>query len=509
MAITFCYQSLIPFDKIYSSIAIITGYITKYLHKQNKVLQDRQKHLVHEEFSGAYVFANDGYHENLISFDVESLYPTIIRMFNISPETLITDEQQAESLSWTKHYISTPLKNIGYNSEKQGIIPQILDNIFAERIKFKKLMKQSAKDNDNEKEEYYNVQQYTRKILLNSFYGVLGNRFFSMYNIDNAKSVTGIGQEIIKFLSLKTNDYFKNYFYKNPKFFKEVNENNKIKNDVVKLIDTDSNYISLKEIQSKLAPEKDFLSFAQEFENDFFKGFFVRILQLYASKYNCKPLIKFSREKIISKMIILAKKKYITQVLDKEGVVYDKPKIMITGVEVVRTSTPVFCRNKIMDLINNIFDKYNKNENVKLLKQVKKAFITENVSNIAFPRGVNDYKKYYPSDNYSELPIIKKGTPIHVRASINYNYIIKKYKLNLQPITNGTKVKFCYVKSNNILHTNIIAFIGNYPKVFNSIFKIDYEIQWYKSLQSVIERFYIVMNWGPVNLKNDKLQSFF
>ena len=227
---------------------------------------------------------------------------------------------------------------------------------------------------------------------------------------------------------------------------------------------------------------------------------------MYAEKYDRPQIINFKREKIASKIIVLTKKKYAVEILNNEGITYDKPKLKFTGIEVVRTSTPKWCRDKIKDTVQYIFDTEDNNKVTDKLKELKKDFKLQRIEDIAFPRGVSDYQKYEMNTTGIEVP---KGCPIHVRASINYNYLIKKYKINNLPINDGTKIKFFYVKENNELHTNIMAFVGTWPKILDEKFEMDYDIQWEKSFQSAIQRFYDVIDWGEINLVNNKLNKFF
>jgi hypothetical protein len=211
-------------------------------------------------------------------------------------------------------------------------------------------------------------------------------------------------------------------------------------------------------------------------------------------------------------MLVLARKKYVCQVVDNEGESYvNKPWIKNTGIEAISTSTPKFCRDKIIELQQDIFD-YNDGMLIldKMVK-MKKEFKREIIDNIAFPSGINKYEENEAASQgmYGDgLITYKKHCHIHVRAALNYNHTIEKYGLKLQPVSTGTKLKYIYTYKNNYLRQNVIAFINQWPEEFNDIFEVDYETQWYKSLESVIGRFYEVLGWGQINLNSTKMSKF-
>ena len=189
---TFSYSSLIPLHRCDSSIAQIEGYIIKYLHQKGMVLTDTPQGK-QEEFEGAYVMANKGLYRNCISFDATSLYPSIIIQWNISPETKIMNPTGD-----TSHLISTVRENQFYRKDKQGIVPEIVDDIFNLRKKWKDEYNKAKKTTDKAYASYCYNLQLNYKILANSFYGVLGHRSFVFYDMDNASVIPLHGQHIIK-----------------------------------------------------------------------------------------------------------------------------------------------------------------------------------------------------------------------------------------------------------------------------------------------------------------------
>ncbi|MEM4261206.1 MAG: DNA polymerase domain-containing protein, partial [Candidatus Woesearchaeota archaeon] len=553
LAINFCYQALIPFDSIFSSISLISGYIMKYLHERNMVFPDRdKKQHKNEKSPGAYVMAKEGHYHYVINFDVKSMYPHMIMQYNISPETLVLDPPEDEK----KNLIKTPLSEyktwetinngdfyIGgiYYKKEKGILPDIVEKIFKERVLLdtKKDIadrkENGAKKEDlytkynknivdevyesNFKSEYYDSQQKIRKILINSIFGVLGNPYFNFFDTNNFIAITLSSQNLIRYLSNCINKYIKENWHliarKLYKLYPNIKEIKKIEKDVVILIDTDSNYLCLHEIIDSLgisfSNDKEFELFALNLIKKFFNPFFTRVLQKYADNYGVKQIIEFRYEKIIKQKIILAKKKYVDLVIHKKGKSYDSGKLDFTGIEVIRTDTPNFFRKSIIDVIEHIFKTNNKDEIIKLMKQIKTDFLKAYPDDIAIPTGVSDYQKWaYPIKTYIEQGLSYiKGIPIHNRAAINYNYLVKKFNLPYQTVDNGTKIKYVYVIPNkNILNQNVIGFIGKWPEEFNKMFTVDKEQQWQVAFQSVIERFFNVMGWGDkINLENNILDS--
>jgi DNA polymerase elongation subunit (family B) len=335
-----------------------------------------------------------------------------------------------------------------------------------------------------------------------SLYGALGSPYFNFYNLDNAIAITLSGQTLIKYLSENVNKYLKMKY--------------KLKQDQICLIDTDSVYLSFDEIINNLGlkfnTNQEFLNWSYKFIEDIIDPFFVKILDIFADRYNTDNLIKFNREKISRNMLVLdGKKKYALSVLDNEGKVYDEPKIAVKGIEVVRTSTPVFCRNRLSSSLELIFETQDVNQLTDFIKQAKKDFNKEKIESIAFPRGVSDYKKYAKSYAFYKKNGLQypKGIPVANRAAINYNYLVDRFDLKLQKVDNGTKLKFIYIKPDNMLNQNVIAFIGNYPEKFKEIFEIDYKTQFEKAFKNVIQRFFDAMKWGDINFSAKKLAQFF
>ncbi len=548
LTIQFCYQALIPFERIFSSITLVTGYMLRYLHERNIVFPDRINTEKNKKFPGAYVMAKPGFYEYVVSFDVASMYPHMLMMYNISPETIVMNPED------TDDYYKCPLSKwrtwetvngdfecggIYYRKDKRGVMAEIVSDIYNERKTLKKkgfIADAIAKGrslegypqelidavkSEGETSEYYDSQQLIRKILINSVYGVLGNPFFNFFNVNNAIAVTLSGQDLIRYLSNTLNNYMKQKWHEiGPKLYPYAKCDWKpLEKDVVILIDTDSNYVCLQEIVRNMGLEfknnQEFYDWVDDLDERFFKPFFDKILKIYANNYGVPQLIDFKREKIITQKFILAKKKYADEVIANEDKLYiDEPKISITGIEVVRTDTPQFSRERIMGVIRKIFNVRGKDKEAVLtkLRKIHNEFLEAGPSDIANPTGIKDYTKYAePVEKYIENNEISypKHLPIHVRAAMNYNFVVAKNDLPLMPVNNGTKMKYIYVAPHkNEIHQNIIGFVNEWPKEFDDLFYIDTEEQWKKVFQNAIQRFFNVLGWGEIEIEENSLSDF-
>lgn len=385
---------------------------------------------------------------------------------------------------------------IYYDGTKKGILPIVVKKIFDERKRFKSLAKTCKKNGDKKGFALNDRLQYTRKILANSLYGVIAAPHFCLYNVKNAMAITLAGQDLIQFLSSSAVNYLTKVGYKGVK----------LKKDPLILVDTDSAHYCMNELfQSTKKDGELYLDWAKKIEIDLFEPLWKKLLNIHSEKYNCGNVMNFRRENISSKYMILAKKKYAVEILDKEGETFTEPKLKITGIEIVRKDCPSFCRERILKTVKTIFRTSDEKITIELLKEIKEEFKTANVTDISMPKGISDYEKYAKSDEYYEKNGLSypHSCPIHVRAAINYNYINKKYQWSGLPIFNGTKLKYIHINPNNEIHQDIFGFVGNIPKGFDKIFKVDYEKQFERTFQNIVQRFFDVLGWGEINLSSN------
>jgi hypothetical protein len=195
------------------------------------------------------------------------------------------------------------------------------------------------------------------------------------------------------------------------------------------------------------------------------------------------------------------------RMIEKEGVKYNPYKMKFMGIEIVRSSTPSFCRKKIEEVVIEIIDKMDKASIRKKLKLIKEEFYKAKISTIAFPRGINALAKY---TNKKGNPLPK--CPIQLRAAVNYNRLIKSMKLETKYnyIRNGDKIKFIYIHpSPKLRNENIMAFIDELPVEFKLENDIDYETQFEKSFMSPIQKISNAIKWGQIDLGQESLKGLF
>jgi hypothetical protein len=208
-------------------------------------------------------------------------------------------------------------------------------------------------------------------------------------------------------------------------------------------------------------------------------------------------------------MYVQAKKKYITQVLVNEKEIYDSPKTKVTGVEINKSDLCTFSRKRLKSLADIMFegDVPSKEEMTKFVRKTYKEFKTTKLEDISSPKGVSDYDKYAIP---MTLPFeFAPHTPMAHKSGIIYNYIVREHKLPLMEVTNGSKLKYVYVYPNNKYKTNVIGYIGNYPKEFDKHFRIDLETQFEKQFLNVAQRMFDTLGFGVIQLKDSKIKNLF
>ena len=216
----------------------------------------------------------------------------------------------------------------------------------------------------------------------------------------------------------------------------------------------------------------------------------------YVNAYEQKMIMK--RENIAEKGLWTAKKRYILNVWDSEGVRYEKPKLKIMGLEAVKSSTPMACREAIRKCFTVIMNETEEAAQ-KFIAEFKKQFSSLPVEDISFPRGCNGINKWAnPTTIYS------KGTPIHVRGALLYNFYNKKNKLTHKYplIQDGEKVKFVYMKTPNKINENVISYLNTFPKEFGLNNHVDYDLQFSKSFLEPVKVILDTIGW-----KHEKVAS--
>ena len=448
-----------------------------------------------QQFPGGYVKEpHVGMHDWVMSFDLNSLYPNLIVQYNMSPETLIGNRPNAEG--------ATASNGAVFRKDKKGIIPEIVEELYAKRVNIKSDMLAAKHKletiSKRQRNEYAQTSaqvarletlQTAIKILLNSLYGAMGNKYFRYFDIRIASGITLTGQEVIKYAETRVNDFLNDFIGESK--------------DRVIAMDTDSLYIGVKDVVDKFKPNNP-VSFLDEFGSKAIEPMLDKAFDEFAERTNAySNRMVMKREAIADRGIWTAKKRYILNVHNNEGVQYAEPKIKIMGIEAVKSSTPQVCREAMNELFKVIVtgDESKTQEAISLFKEHFKALSADQ---IAFPRGVTDVSSY--ADNVS---VYRKSTPIHVRGSLLYNHHLKAKALDkkYQLIQNGDKVKFVYLLLPNSIQENVIAFPDFLPEELELNKYIDYNLQFQKTFIDPIDIILDAIGWSA-EPKAD-LQEFF
>ena len=338
--------------------------------------------------------------------------------------------------------------------------------------------------------------QMSKKISLNSAYGSVGNQYFRYYKLANAEAITMSGQVSIRWIECKMNSYLN-----------KILKTNDV--DYVIASDTDSIYLNMGPFVETVYKGREktteeivgFLDKVCEVEFEKYIESSYQELADYVNAYDQKMQMK--RENIADRGIWTAKKRYILNVWDSEGVRYDEPKLKIMGLEAVKSSTPAPCRQKIKDALKIVMTK-TENEMISFIDNFRKEFNQLPPEEISFPRSINDIDKHKSSST-----LYSKGTPIHARGAILYNHLIKEKKLDKKyaKIQNGEKIKFCYLKLPNPIRENVISYIQEFPKEFELDKYIDYDLQFSKAFLDPMKVILDSIGWRTE--KTVTLDSFF
>jgi DNA polymerase elongation subunit (family B) len=339
----------------------------------------------------------------------------------------------------------------------------------------------------------FSNMQLAKKVQLNSAYGALGNQWFRFYDIRQALAITKSGQLSIKWIEARINEYLN-----------KLLETDKV--DYVLASDTDSLYIVLDKLIEKFKPKNpiDFLDqVAQQKIEPFIDNAYLQLADLM-NAYDQKMYMK--REAIADIGIWTAKKRYMLNVYDNEGVRYDEPKLKMMGIEAIKSSTPQSCRDAMKKCFKLIMS--GEQEVVqKYIADFKIEFFNLSFEDVAFPRGVSELNKY-DSGEREQLELVK-GTPIHVRGALVYNHLIRKHKLEkkYQTVKDGEKIKFCYMKEPNSMKQNVLSILNVLPTEFDVEKYIDYETQFNKSFSEPLQLILEKIGWSVE--KRATLEDFF
>ena len=513
LAVTMAFDAKVNFNDVFYQVRMWDMIIYNDLKKKDIVIPPKQDEDKSDRYAGAYVKEpKPGVYDWVVSFDLNSLYPHLIMQYNISPETLLDERYHGVSvdkllneevdLSGLKGITVCPNGAV-FTTKKRGFLPKIMDKIYSERVIFKKKMlkakqeyeKSPTKALEREISRCNNIQM-AKKIQLNSAYGAIGNNYFRYYKLANAEAITLGGQFSIRWIENKLNQYM-NKLLKT----KET--------DYVIASDTDSIYLHMGPLVEVIYKEREkttesivgFLDKICEVEFEKYISSSYQALATYVNAYEQKMFMK--RETIAERGIWTAKKRYILNAWDIEGVRFAEPKLKMMGIEAVKSSTPAPCRTLIKDALKVIMTQ-TEQDVIDFVEQARADFKKLPPEEIAFPRSVSSVTKYQSASS-----IYAKGTPIHSRGSLLFNHHIKKNKLDnkYNMINNGEKIKFVYLKKPNVIHENVISFINQFPHELGLQKYIDYDLQFSKSFVEPVRAILDAIGWSLE--KTATLESFF
>jgi len=511
LAIVMAYDAKANYADVFSQVRMWDTIIYNYLKKRNIVIPPKERSDKDAKYAGAYVKEPiPGKYDWVVSFDLNSLYPHLIMQYNISPETIRETRHPSASV---EGLLNQEIKIDGdyavcangaqYRKDVRGFLPELMEKIYKDRTIYKKKMlaakqqyeKTKTKTLEKEIARCNNIQM-ARKIQLNSAYGAIGNQYFRYYKLANAEAITLSGQVSIRWIENKMNAHIN-------KILKTEGE------DYVIASDTDSIYLNMGPLVDAVYKGREktnegivtFLNKVCETQFEPFIESSYEALAKYVNAYDQKMIMK--RENIAERGIWTAKKRYILNVWDSEGVRYEEPKLKMMGIEAVKSSTPAPCRTMIKDALKLIMNDTEDNVQ-KFIEECRTKFRKLDPEDIAFPRTASDVRKYSASST-----IYAKGTPIHIRGALLFNHYVKKKNLTnkYSLIGNGEKVKFIYLKKPNIIQENVVSFIQEFPTELGLDKYVDYDLQFEKSFVEPLKAILDAIGWSVEKTVN--LESFF
>jgi len=512
LCLTMAYNAKINYEDVFSQVRMWDAIIYNHLRKKKIAIPAKSGSGKDAQFEGAYV--KDplvGLHKWVASFDLNSLYPHLIMQYNISPETLTQEKipctvekllnQEVDTDYAKRRDLSLTANGWCYRRDIKGFMPELMEKMYTDRSKFKKQMLKAEQEYQNDKTKTQLLKEISRlnnlqmamKIALNSAYGAMGNQYFRYFDLRMAEGITTSGQLSIRWMANKLNAFLNRTLKTEDK-------------DYIIAIDTDSIYLTLETLVEKTCEGKtdeQKIKYMDKICEDIFQPFIDKGYQELADYMNAySQKMQMKREVLADKAIWTAKKRYVLNVHNSEGVQYAKPKMKVMGLEMVKSSTPAVIRDKLKDSLTVILEGKQSNLHTYIAK-FREEFKQLPIEEIAFPRGVNGMRQYAGS------PIYAKGTPIHVRGSLLYNHYVKRKGLDkkYQPIRDGDKIRFVYVRRPNPFEEDVIAFPQELPKEFGLHQYIDYDKQFEKTFLDALQGVIDPLGWKVE--EQSSLEDFF
>jgi len=535
LARTICHKGHVPYEDVYYASKYLDGAAIVDLKRNGFVAPNKQFRFIEEErqdaLAGAYVMPPiPGLYKWIYDLDLTSLYPSIIMSLNISPETkigvinnwdeecLLSPKSQEVSIhnnpntipdvkQWLSNNKYTVASNGAvYDTSRKGFLPAILEKWFNERVTFKN--KRDEYEVGSEDYKFYDALQLTQKVLLNSFYGVLGLKTFRFHDLDNAGAITATGQSVIKFSAKVINKYYEKENGKD--YFINANGN---KAEFSFYTDTDSTFVSSLPLIEKRYPgfdetdEQFMIDKTNEIASEIQKYVNAMYDQYAVAFHNTNDhRFQIKQEYVAKSGLWIAKKRYAQWVIFKEG----KPtnKMDIKGLDVVRSSFPTDFKKIMKETLWCVLKEKSKTETSDVIFEFKSSIQKSDVLNVMKNSGVKEVSKYIK--NRKPFTGYMSGTPAHVKSAINFNDMLTQLNTDVTDITNGEKVKWGYLK-NNPYGFDTMALRGyEDPKELVDFVNmyIDRDKMFERDLQGKIDDFYAAMNWGKLP-ENNNMGKFF
>lgn len=502
LAFAMAYMYRCNLQDIYRTVLPWEVFIYNHLYKK-KIAVPPRRHSMRADYPGAWVKdPKPGMYGWTMAFDFAALYPSTEIQWNISPETFVPGEYDLTpddfiNMTMKATYAINKAKELDctiaangmmYRKDRRGFLPELMKFCIDGRKIAKKEMLKLESEYQKTKDESLlpriaalNNRQMALKIAANSAYGAIGNEGFHYYDYRIAASITLCGQ--LSDIQLATR--------MSEKFNAILNTKDV---DYVIYGDTDSIYLNCQKLVDRFMPNKDRNTIV-----DFLDKFGEKVCQPVVNEavheifvtMNCYDEVMSSkREAIASKVLFRGKKNYAMYVHNSEGVAYDPPKLKVMGIEIVRSSTPQWCRKKLKESLQMIFETDEKTFRTNFEK-IEKEFKSLPADEIAFPRGVSDMDKY--DDGKGGF---KKPCPIHVRASYLYNTHTKKYNI-YAPIQGGDRIKFVYLKMPNPIKQDVIGFPSGMklPRELGLDKYLDYDTQFMKTFEGPLSTLTDAAGW--------------
>jgi DNA polymerase elongation subunit (family B) len=483
--VNIAYVERVNFENTLSTVKPWDIIIHNKLLSENIVVPQFDPQETDYTIDGGYVREPEhGIHRNVVCVDFTSLYPSLAMQYNISPDTFVkqmpfkkasverwfnkimNDDQSAMAAELKRRDLSMTANGCMFKRDKRGFIPALMKEFFDERKRVRKLeaeakaiYEKTQSDEDRNKYLGYKNLQTAYKLINNSGYGAIANKYFRWFANYLGEAITLSGQMTTKYVEKYVNEFLNKYFGTTDKVY-------------VIYCDTDSAYITLEALNTTD------ISKVVEFSEKTLCPYIDKVCAELADRFNAYEFkTSMKLEKICDIVFFIRKKRYALNVVWEEGLFYDKPKLKVTGLETVRSSVPKKCRDALEQCFKLIF----KNDRAGLIEFVNKfreEFHTFTFEEIGKPSSVNGMTEYY-----DPRTLYKKGCPIHVRGSLIFNEFIKRKGLTnkYQLIQDHDKIRVCYLRLPNPTHENVIAIKDEIPVELNVAEFIDYELQYNKS----------------------------